>query len=157
MFTSFPTQGHHVVYMCPDVIFQILLLCSRPMTSHHVTCHVTAMSCASSLSLKEKEKEIQKKRNIKSRKIDKRKRKMLVSKVFHNSTPLLRFRFQRNFFFVPPDPLTPLLIFLILFQTFFQFLYLLLLLFFSIVLPPIPISLQFFQIFFVKFLIVPSI
>jgi len=38
------------------------------------------MSCASSLSLKEKEKEIQKKRNIKSRKIDKRERKMLVSK-----------------------------------------------------------------------------
>jgi len=33
---------------------------------------------------KEKEKEIQKKRNIKSRKIDKRKRKMLVSKMFHN-------------------------------------------------------------------------
>jgi len=40
------------------------------------------MSCASSLSLKEKE--IQKKRNIKSRKIDKRKRKMLVFKAFHN-------------------------------------------------------------------------
>jgi len=35
---------------------------------------------------KEKEKEIQKKRNIKSRKIDKRKRKMLVSKAFHNTT-----------------------------------------------------------------------
>jgi len=33
---------------------------------------------------KEKEKEIQKKRNIKSRKIDRRKRKMLVSKAFHN-------------------------------------------------------------------------
>ena len=79
MSTSFPTQGHHVVYMCPDVIFQILLLHSRPMMPHHVTCHVTVMSCASSLSLKEKEKEIQKKRNIKSRKIDKRKRKMLVS------------------------------------------------------------------------------
>jgi len=31
---------------------------------------MTAMSCASSSSLKEKEKEIQKKRNIKSRKID---------------------------------------------------------------------------------------
>jgi len=31
-----------------------------------------------------KEKEIQKKKNIKSRKIDKRKRKILVSKVFHN-------------------------------------------------------------------------
>jgi len=34
--------------------------------------------------INKKEKEIQKKRNIKSRKIDKRKRKMLVSKVFHN-------------------------------------------------------------------------
>jgi len=33
---------------------------------------------------KEKEKEIQKKRNIKSRKIDKRKRKMFMSKTFHN-------------------------------------------------------------------------
>jgi len=42
---------------------------------------VTAMSCASSSLIKEKE--IQKKRNIKSRKIDKRKRKMLVSKAFH--------------------------------------------------------------------------
>jgi len=45
------------------------------------------MSHAFSLSLKEKEKEIQKKRNIKSRKIDKRKRKMLVSKAFHNKYP----------------------------------------------------------------------
>jgi len=43
---------------------------------------VTAMSHASSLSIKEKE--IQKKRNIKSRKIDKRTRKILVSKAFHN-------------------------------------------------------------------------
>jgi len=42
---------------------------------------VTAMSCASSSS---KGKKIQKKRNIKSRKIDKRKRKMLVSKAFYN-------------------------------------------------------------------------
>jgi len=41
------------------------------------------MSCASLSSIKEKE--IQKKRNIKSRKIDKRKRKILVSKVFHNT------------------------------------------------------------------------
>jgi len=48
------------------------------MTSHHVT----AMSHASSSSLKRKE--IQKKRNIKLRKIDKRKRKMLMSKAFHN-------------------------------------------------------------------------
>ena len=35
-----------------------------------------------------KEKEIYKKRNIKSRKIDKKKRKMLVSKVFHNNIDL---------------------------------------------------------------------
>jgi len=34
--------------------------------------------------INKKEKEIQKKRNIKSRKIDKRKRKMLVFKAFHN-------------------------------------------------------------------------
>jgi len=53
------------------------------MTSHYVICHVTAMSHASSLSIKEKE--IQKKRNIKSRKIDKRKRKMLVFKMFYNT------------------------------------------------------------------------
>jgi len=39
------------------------------------------MSYASSSSLKRKRK-----RNIKSRKIDKRKRKMVVSKVFHNNT-----------------------------------------------------------------------
>ena len=82
------TQGHYVYTICPDIIFQILLSCSRSMMSHHVTCHVTAMSHASSLSIKKKkkkEKEIQKKRNIKSRKINKRKRKMLVSKLFHNS------------------------------------------------------------------------
>ena len=77
MSASFLIQGHHVIYMCSDIIFQILLLYSRPMTSYHVTCHGTAMSHASLLSLKEKEKEkeIQKKRNIKSRKIDKKKRK----------------------------------------------------------------------------------
>ena len=56
MSASFLTQGHHVVYMCPDVIFQILPPCSRPMTSHHVTCHVTVMSCASSSLLKRKRK-----------------------------------------------------------------------------------------------------
>ena len=43
--------------MCPDVIFQILPPCSRPMMSHHVTCHVTVVSHASSLSKKKKEKE----------------------------------------------------------------------------------------------------
>ena len=49
------TQGHHVYTIYPDIIFQILLSCSRPMTSHHVTCHVTAISRASSSSIKEKE------------------------------------------------------------------------------------------------------
>ena len=52
------------------------------MTLCHVTHHVTAISRASSSSLKRKE--IQKKRNIKSRKIDKR---MLMSKAFHNNYP----------------------------------------------------------------------
>jgi len=55
------------------------------MTSHYVT----AMSCASSLSIKIKRNSKEKKRNIKSRKIDKRKRKMLVSKVFHNSIVMI--------------------------------------------------------------------
>ena len=72
MFASFPTQGHHVVYMCPDVIFQIFPPYSRPMTSHHVTCHVTAVSCVSLLSKrKEKEKENQ----YKIRKIEEKKNK----------------------------------------------------------------------------------
>ena len=57
------------------------------MTLCHVTHHVTVMSHASSSSLKRKE--IQKKRNIKSRKIDKRKGKMLMSKAFHNIRRLL--------------------------------------------------------------------
>jgi len=56
--------------MCPDIIFQIFPPCPRPMTSHHVTCHVTAVSCASLLSKrKEKEKENQYKiRKIKEKK-----------------------------------------------------------------------------------------
>jgi len=45
------------------------------MTSHHVICNVTAVTCFFIIK-----KENQKKRNIKSGKIDKRKRKMLVSK-----------------------------------------------------------------------------
>ena len=69
MSASFPTQDHHVVYMCPDIIFQILPSYSRPMTSHHVTCHVTVVSCASLLSkTKTKSKENKNKINIKSEK-----------------------------------------------------------------------------------------
>ena len=62
------TQDHYVVYMCPDVIFQILLLCSRPMMSHHVTCHVTTMSCASSLLIKRKIKGNSKEKKYKIKK-----------------------------------------------------------------------------------------
>ena len=68
MSVSFPTQGYHVVYMCPDIIFQILLPCSRSMTLHHVTCHVTVVSHASSSS-KRKIKEKRKENQYKIRKI----------------------------------------------------------------------------------------
>ena len=78
MSASHLTQDHHVYTICPNVIFQILLPCSRPM-----------MLYVSSSSIKEKE--IQNKRNIKSRKIDKRKRKMLVSKAFHNTVQTSNF------------------------------------------------------------------
>ena len=57
-------------FICPDVIFQILLLSFRPMTSHHVT----SLSHAFFIILKEKEK----KRNIKSK--EKIKIKMLGPK-----------------------------------------------------------------------------
>ena len=50
--------------MCPDIIFQILLPYSRPMTSHDVTCHVTTMSHAFSSS-KEKRNSKEKKYKIK--------------------------------------------------------------------------------------------
>ena len=79
MSTSFPIQGYHVVYMYPDVIFQIFPPCSRPMTSHHVICHVTAVSCASLLS-KRKVKEKEKENQYKIRKIKERKIKLLVFK-----------------------------------------------------------------------------
>jgi len=45
---------------------------------------MTAMSCASSL-FKINQKEKQNRRNAKSNKIDKRKEKLLMSKVFYNS------------------------------------------------------------------------
>ena len=69
MSASFLTQGYYVVYMCPDIIFQILVPCSRPMTSHHVTCHVTVVSCAFFIiQKKNKIKEKKNKINIKSEK-----------------------------------------------------------------------------------------
>ena len=62
-----------MVNMLLDIIH---LVYSRFMTSHHVTCHVTAVMCL--FIINKKKIKIKKKRNIKSRKIDKRKRKMLV-------------------------------------------------------------------------------
>ena len=86
MSTSFPTQGYHVVYMCPDVIFQILPPCSRPMMSHHVTCHVTIVSRASSLSKrKRKEKENQ----YKIRKIKEKKKKIVSVQASYNSLNIM--------------------------------------------------------------------
>ena len=74
---SYLLHVYHVYTICPDIIFQILLLCSRPMTSHHVTCHVTAMSCAS-LSSKIKSK------REKKAKLNKRKEKLSIFKEFQN-------------------------------------------------------------------------
>jgi len=78
--------------LLPHVRLKATMLCTYALTSssrsfYHIlglmmSCHVTAMSRASSSSLKRTE--TQKKRNIKSRKIDKRKRKMFMSKAFHN-------------------------------------------------------------------------
>ena len=57
-------QDYHVYSMCPDVIFQVLLPPSRPMTSHHVICHVTSVSHASSSFFKKKKKQKKKKSKI---------------------------------------------------------------------------------------------
>ena len=59
--------------MLSDVIH---LVYSRPMTSHHVICHVTAVTCL--FIINERKKKNQKKRNIKSRKIDKRRKNVSV-------------------------------------------------------------------------------
>jgi len=79
------------------------------MMSHYVTCHVIVVSCASSSS----------KIKIKEKKNKNYKIKIISVQVSHNSIPLLEFCFQKNFFFVPADPLTYLPIPLIPFQTFF--------------------------------------
>ena len=67
---------HHEIAMlltCSLTSFiQTAPACSRPMTSHYVTSYVTTVTCL--FIINKKEKEIQKKRNIKSRKIDKRKK-----------------------------------------------------------------------------------
>ena len=72
MSISFLTQDYHMYFMCPDIIFPILLPPSRTMTSHHVISHVTSVSHAS-LSSKKKEKE--KENQYKIRKIREKKNK----------------------------------------------------------------------------------
>jgi len=58
------------------------------MTSHHVTCHVTAVSCAS-LSSKRKIKEKRKENQYKIRKIKEKKNKIVSVQVSHNNMVLL--------------------------------------------------------------------
>ena len=53
------------------------------MTSHHVTCHVTMMSCASSLS---KEKIKEKENQYKIRKIKEKKNKIVSVQASHNTS-----------------------------------------------------------------------
>ena len=83
-------------------------LCSRPMMLHHVTCHVTAVSCASSLS------RIKKKRKAKLiwNQKKKKKEKSSVSKVFYNTLSACFFVSSCNFLNVAP---TSSCIFFILF------------------------------------------
>jgi len=54
------------------------------MTSHHVTCHVTVVSCASSLS-KRKIKEKRKENQYKIRKIKEKKNKIVSVQASHNT------------------------------------------------------------------------
>ena len=55
---SYLPQDYYVYSICPNVIFQILLPPSRPMTSHHVISHVTSTSCAPLPFIKEKKRKI---------------------------------------------------------------------------------------------------
>ena len=63
----FLTQGHYVVYMWPDIIFQVFLLHSRPIMLRDVTYHVTVVSHAFFI-VQKKSKRKKKKKNIKSEK-----------------------------------------------------------------------------------------
>ena len=50
-------KGYHIIYMCPDIIFQIFPPCSMPMTSHDVTV-VSHASLLSRIKRKEKKSKI---------------------------------------------------------------------------------------------------
>ena len=60
------------------LFFQLLLLDSRSMTSCHMTHHMTTVTGL--FIIQEKQKQKQNKRNIKLRKIDKKKRKIFKSR-----------------------------------------------------------------------------
>ena len=78
---SLLTQGYYVYSMCPDIIFQTILLCPRLVTSHHVTCHVTSLSCAFFIVFPGNKI---KKRKVKSEKEKKRKIKIISVQASHN-------------------------------------------------------------------------
>ena len=71
------TQGYHVYTMCSDGIFQILLLCSMPMTSHHVTCQCDCNVMCLFIVQKKIKKGKEHKINIKSEKLTKKKGKIV--------------------------------------------------------------------------------
>jgi len=71
-----------MLYTCADIIFQILLPYSRPMTSHYVTCHVTTVSHASSSS--KRITETRKENQYKIRKIKEKKNKIVSVQASHN-------------------------------------------------------------------------
>ena len=64
----FLTQGHYIIYMWPDIIFQVLLLHSRPIMSHDVTYHVTVVSHTFFI-VQKKSKRKEKEKKYKIRKI----------------------------------------------------------------------------------------
>ena len=78
--------------------FQSLLLESRPMTLHHVTYHVTTVTCLFIIQKKKK-----KKRNIKLEKIDKKKRKMFMSKHTITLISKLATKLQEAYYFTKLD------------------------------------------------------
>jgi len=73
-----------MLYTCALTLFSRSFYCILGLWCY-IMWHVMWLRCHVPLHCHwKKKKEIQKKRNIKSRKIDKRKRKMLVSKAFYN-------------------------------------------------------------------------
>ena len=77
--------------LCPDLIFQIFLLCSRPMTSHYVICQVTIISHASLLSKIIRRKEKEKKGNINPKNVYKEKKIVSVQSIYNTRGIVINF------------------------------------------------------------------